>query len=216
MIGWDFRYNGWDGNGRYLNTLYKCEDYAKLIAHVEGYGTAARGVVAWLHGGGATYRIACSAPVTINVHLEETDISNSSSYPLTVSPREYTGNYGILYIGTCVADRVIEEGTSGIWSYRKWYSGKAECWGRKEYTVDITSPWGVLFESEIVQESYIPGFFSETPVATYSATPFSYAVMIEYVGLGDKDHPPAWCVVRPLASSAVRFYMTYHAYGRWI
>lgn len=27
------------------------------------------------------------------------------------------------------ADYVVEEGTSGIWTYRKWNSGIAECWG---------------------------------------------------------------------------------------
>ena len=26
-------------------------------------------------------------------------------------------------------DYVVEEGTSGIWTYRKWNSGIAECWG---------------------------------------------------------------------------------------
>ena len=28
-------------------------------------------------------------------------------------------------------DYVIEEGSSGIWTYRKWASGIAECWGTK-------------------------------------------------------------------------------------
>lgn len=27
-------------------------------------------------------------------------------------------------------DYVVEQGTSGIWTYRKWSSGFAECWGR--------------------------------------------------------------------------------------
>lgn len=27
------------------------------------------------------------------------------------------------------ADYIVEEGTSGIWTYRKWASGIAECWG---------------------------------------------------------------------------------------
>lgn len=27
------------------------------------------------------------------------------------------------------ADYVVEQGTSGIWTYRKWNSGIAECWG---------------------------------------------------------------------------------------
>lgn len=33
-----------------------------------------------------------------------------------------------------VTDYVVQQGTSGAWSYRKWSSGLAECWG----TVDIT------------------------------------------------------------------------------
>lgn len=32
--------------------------------------------------------------------------------------------------GTKIADHVVEQGTSGIWTYRKWSSGIAECWGR--------------------------------------------------------------------------------------
>lgn len=29
-----------------------------------------------------------------------------------------------------VAEYIVEQGTSGIWTYRKWASGVAECWGR--------------------------------------------------------------------------------------
>ena len=28
-----------------------------------------------------------------------------------------------------IADYVVEQGTDGIWTYRKWNSGIAECWG---------------------------------------------------------------------------------------
>lgn len=31
-----------------------------------------------------------------------------------------------------IADYVVEEGTSGIWTYRKWNSGKAELWGQED------------------------------------------------------------------------------------
>lgn len=215
MIGWCFRYYGWDGNGEYLDTLYKCEDYAKLIAHIEGYGNSALGVVVWLRGGGATYNIACSSQVTVNVHLETTDISLYPDYPVKVEPRGYTGNFGVAYEGTCIADRVIEEGNYGIWSYRKWYSGKAECWGKQLYTKDITSPWGSLFESEIVQEAFIPQFFVEVPITTMSAAAYNNAVMIEYMGISDNAHTPSWCAVRPVAQAGVSFYMTYHAHGKW-
>lgn len=38
-----------------------------------------------------------------------------------------------------VVDFVIEEGTSDIWTYRKWSSGLAECWGYTENTSGSTS-----------------------------------------------------------------------------
>lgn len=38
-------------------------------------------------------------------------------------------------------DYVIEEGTSGIWRYRKWESGLAECWGNSSQTIDINNMW---------------------------------------------------------------------------
>lgn len=31
-------------------------------------------------------------------------------------------------------DYIVEQGTSGIWTYRKWNSGKVECWGRSQVT----------------------------------------------------------------------------------
>lgn len=33
------------------------------------------------------------------------------------------------------SDYVIEKGTSGIWAYRKWASGFAECWGTNQFTL---------------------------------------------------------------------------------
>ena len=41
------------------------------------------------------------------------------------------------------SDYVVEQGTDGIWTYRKWASGIAECWGKTEIqNADISFPWG--------------------------------------------------------------------------
>lgn len=32
-------------------------------------------------------------------------------------------------------DYIVEQGTSGIWTYRKWNSGIAECWGTYSNTI---------------------------------------------------------------------------------
>ena len=39
-----------------------------------------------------------------------------------------------------VADYVVEQGTSGIWTYRKWNSGLAEYWG-KEQNFTLETGW---------------------------------------------------------------------------
>ena len=33
-----------------------------------------------------------------------------------------------------LADYIVDQGTDGIWTYRKWNSGIAECWGRGAVT----------------------------------------------------------------------------------
>ena len=60
---------------------------------------------------------------------------------------------------------IIEQGTSGIWEYRKWSDGTAECWGN--YTLNFTSmlAWGSLFYSQPYATVYFPtGLFVSPPV----------------------------------------------------
>lgn len=53
------------------------------------------------------------------------------------------------------ADYIIEQGTSGIWTYRKWASGLAECWG-------TTDAINVSASATIVQDISLPITFSES------------------------------------------------------
>lgn len=122
---------------------------------------------------------------------------------------------GTTFGGTALADFVVAQGTSGFWTYRKWNSGLAECWGRQLYTMDVTSAWGVLFESTIVEESFPVGLFVDTPNTVLAGAAYNYAVMLEYMGAGDKTKTPQWCAVRPNSMPGVSFYMTYHSVGRW-
>lgn len=38
-----------------------------------------------------------------------------------------------------LGDYVIEQGTSGIWTYRKWCSGLAECWSKQTVSVNFAT-----------------------------------------------------------------------------
>ena len=55
-----------------------------------------------------------------------------------------------------VADYIVEQGTSGIWSYCKWNSGIAECWGTHNETgIYCDTATGSVYRSG-VRDIYLP------------------------------------------------------------
>ena len=221
MIGWMFRCNGWDGNGYYVNTLYKTEEYAKLIAHVEGMSRGGHGIVAWLRGGGASYKITCSVPASVNVYLEDTDISAVTGYEEILSPRGYEGNYGFFFSGGGARDVVVEEGSSGIWSYRKWSSGVAECWCTKDITANITTAWGGIYTSGALAETNIvyPFVFVGLPILNVSLNAIGTSAFLMASGdsgvQGSSTQTGTYEICRGSLTEIGWFSMSYHAKGRW-
>lgn len=72
-----------------------------------------------------------------------------------------------------VDDFVVEQGTSGIWTYRKWNSGIAECWGRGSATLShYTTAGGNGFYGYHTTFSLPTGLFvaGSVPVHTYIPT----------------------------------------------
>ena len=61
-------------------------------------------------------------------------------------------------------DYVLEQGTSGIWAYRKWSSGIAECWLLKSKTV-TGSPSSIIGTAYYISTvlTDFPAIFSEPP-----------------------------------------------------
>lgn len=95
--GWMLRNGGWDGNGNFCSTLFKREEYAKLLSHIALATNGATGIVLYLRGGGASYQICSNYPITVSVHHTNTNISTNASYAYTVAPRTDMGNGGVLY-----------------------------------------------------------------------------------------------------------------------
>ena len=61
-------------------------------------------------------------------------------------------------------DYVVEEGTSGIWTYRKWNSGIAECWGYISVTSTSTSTsYGALYYGSQKTQAFPTGLFNDFP-----------------------------------------------------
>ena len=72
--------------------------------------------------------------------------------------------------GSPLADFVIQQGTSGVWTYRKWKSGIAECWCRKTVSTALNNAWGSLYTSGSLTALNVsfPFTFAEVPTVTVS------------------------------------------------
>jgi len=81
-------------------------------------------------------------------------------------------------IDELATDYIVDEGTDGIWTYRKWNSGIAECWGKKTYSnVAITTQYGSLYHSDMLNEDLPSGLFNAAPraFASVNGTGFDFA-----------------------------------------
>ena len=84
--------------------------------------------------------------------------------------------------GVC-ADYVVEIGKSGIWTYRKWNSGIAECWGIYSASgVNLTaSHYSGFYYSASISVS-LPFTFAAAPVGTYSGGCTDYITFVTPTG----------------------------------
>lgn len=120
-------------------------------------------------------------------------------------------------------DWVVSSGQSDIWTYQKWNSGIAECWGTYKQDVTGWNYWGSNGANEsnpACSVNYPTGLFIEKPkVQILSEGCYGYASMSTevYTG-GSKDRTPAFRAVRPYQNpnvGATAYDIHIHARGLW-
>ena len=67
-------------------------------------------------------------------------------------------------------DYVVQQGTSGIWTYRKWNSGIAECWGYTMISVLCSNQSGTMYLSDIKSVALPTGLFAVNPIPNVNCT----------------------------------------------
>lgn len=72
---------------------------------------------------------------------------------------------GDIYINSALLqDFVVEQGSSGIWIYRKWNSGIAECWGYVTgERISMTTHYGALYYGALITQAFPSGLFVSAP-----------------------------------------------------
>ena len=125
-----------------------------------------------------------------------------------------------IYInGVNVSDFVVEQGTTGIWYYRKWFSGKAECWAQKRLNVAITTAWGAgIYYGTIAGVSFPSNLFTEAPHCHITAE-FGGNQQLAWLCAGGsttKDETPDLWFCRPdSTANAASFDVSFYAIGNW-
>lgn len=111
---------------------------------------------------------------------------------------------------------VTEHGTSGIWTYRKWSNGIAECWGTSEIvTMDTWKEWGGMYTAANVIPSYnYPVQFVSAPMLqiTYRAIKNGGLHYVETTGTN--AHTPAVSVMRGTVGNGSQGCVHLYAIGK--
>ena len=115
------------------------------------------------------------------------------------------------------ADFVTEQGTSGIWTYRKWNSGIAECWGSVYEVKDCTSAWGNVYDSGTATSQPFPsGLFTSAPTLTLTAAGHSTATLqLETSGAVLAERTCNYYYTMPYSATGIQATVCFHAVGRW-
>ena len=150
--------------------------------------------------------------------VHQTLMRASKGEPVKYERFYYGGAWGAwTYVG---GDFIVEQGTSNGWTYRKWYSGVAECWKILEHSTTVATQWGSLYVGNATERQNYPFAFTSKPVEVVSITSGSEMGFLypERNGNGvNGAYASARYNVCALSaiSTAVTYYFNFHVTGKW-
>lgn len=115
--------------------------------------------------------------------------------------------------GGALKDFVVEQGTAGIWTYRKWFSGFAECWGNLS-----TTPTAANGNNRIATN--LPFTFANTGYLVY-VTPAKASMYIDACGDSETNgtitHTTTSFTIAYKYSFATLYSVSFNLYvtGKW-
>lgn len=121
-------------------------------------------------------------------------------------------------------DFVIETGTTamgsnGTWYWSKWKSGKAECYGCRNFgNMAVSTNWGGLFRSETFTQEFPSGLFVDTPevidISFRNGNFGGWIVRHEESTPSDYD-TGSFILVRPASATVSQAHFSFNIIGRW-
>lgn len=140
---------------------------------------------------------------------------------LTVNKNATVG--GLTIGNNPVNDYVIAQGRSGIWTYRKWNSGFAECWCTSSNKVATDTKWGNVYYYQALQGGYaLPftfiqtGDFQDDPQGFVDIQTPGGNYSFQIANRCTTTAAPKGYVMCPVQqTSGIETYFTFYIRGRW-
>lgn len=119
-------------------------------------------------------------------------------------------------------DYVVAQGQQGLWEYRRWSSGNAECW-IEEYTVStmyLSNSWGGLYSGSIASPGKYPITFKKSPIviptfSNRSTGTADYSFPIWAQPDGTTTTCPSFQGIDPTKGSIKNIKLGVYVKGRW-
>ena len=133
-------------------------------------------------------------------------------------------NEGPVYVNGVELDYIVAQGTeamgsNGTWHWEKWASGKAVCYGCRNYgNMGVSTAWGNLYRSETFTQSLPSGLFNAIPeVIEITFRNGSYGA---WIAKHESSAPTtsssgSFIVVRPASATINQAYISFNIIGRW-
>ena len=111
-------------------------------------------------------------------------------------------------------DYVVEEGASGIWTYRKWNSGIAECWGKSaQMSRTFNNPLGSGYYGAKYSVNYPSGLFTDTPVV--DASIYDGGAVIGWIAVASNNPTTVEAYFCSLINTTRNVQAHFNVKGRW-
>ena len=112
-------------------------------------------------------------------------------------------------------DYITAQGTSGVWSYRKWNSGFAECFGYHTISgTNISTAWGSWYASGAIVLPSFPFTFVGAP-DVHVGWESDFSAIIDGVSKRESTKAGQVYLYRPVAQTNVNGRFSIYAYGKW-
>lgn len=113
-------------------------------------------------------------------------------------------------------DYIVEQGTDGFWTYRKWNSGIAECWGVEMKNSNVATAWGTGYLSPVLSTSFPSNLFNAAPTGVSIFITGAYTANAVNSGTRPTKDAVTYYLFRPSSGTTfVDYYAHIQAVGRW-